>query len=212
MVSLSSSAAARIEPAVHEPLRAPLFGALVERMRAGGRWVVLDLGPAQAVTVAFCNTFRCRLDIADLPPELEALNHQEDPKLLSAQAESVLPEQHGETTDVVFCWDLLNYLQRPALTAIMDRIAARARTGSLVHALIVYSNTHMPAQPGRYYPWHDSADESGHEDQLVYMPLTSEQCDAPRYTPDDLAHCMRGYRVERAVLLNNGMQEFLFRL
>ena len=35
---------------------------------------------------------------------------------------------------------------------------------------------------------------------------------APRYTPEDFALCMPRYTVERARLLRNGMQEFLFRL
>lgn len=190
----------------------PLFGALVERMLEGGRWVIQDLGPAQSTTIAFCNRFRCRLDITDLPTDIAALNAEDDPKRLSALAKKLLPEQQYDATDVVFCWDLLNYLGRPALTAVMDRVAARAQAGCLIHALIVYSATHMPAYPGRYSPWLEQTEESGHADQLLYVPATQELSEAPRYTPDDLVHCLRGYRVERAVLLNNGMQEFLFRI
>lgn len=212
MVSRSSSAAEQTESAAPGILKAPLFGALAQRMLADGRWVIQDLGPAQAATVDFCNRFRCRMEIADLPMELAALNEETDPARLAALAERALPEPIQDQVNVVLCWDLLNYLQRPALTAIMERVAARARPGCLVHALIVYSATHMPVRPGRYYPWHDQTAESGLDDQLVYVPVTSEQCEAPRYTPDDLAHCLRGFRVERAVLLNNGMQEFLFRL
>ena len=48
------------------------------------------------------------------------------------------------------CWDLLNYLQRPALKALMARVAARSRPGTLVHALIAYSAPRMPARPDRY--------------------------------------------------------------
>jgi hypothetical protein len=34
--------------------------------------------------------------------------------------------------------------------------------------------------------------------------------DSPRYTPEILGQCMPLYRRERAMLLRNGMQEFLF--
>ena len=59
------------------------------------------------------------------------------------------------------------------------------------------------------------------------MPITEEQIDASLppaeataspsgggqvYTPEDFALCMPRYTVERARLLRNGMQEFLFRL
>ena len=80
----------------------------------------------------------------------------------------------------------------------------RARPGALVHSLIVYSSSRMPVSPSYYYP-----DE---HDCLINMPVTGEEREAPRYTPDDLSRCMPGYRVERGMLLNNGMQEFLFRL
>lgn len=212
MVSHSSAAAEQAESTDPGILNAPLFGTLAERMLADGRWVIQDLGPAQAATVDFCNRFRCRLEIADLPTELAVLNEETDPARLAVLAERALPKPVQDPVDVVLCWDLLNYLQRPALTAIMERVAARAHSGCLVHALIVYSATHMPVHPGRYYPWHDQTDEDAHDDQLVYVSATSKQREAPRYTPDDLAHCLRGFRVERAVLLNNGMQEFLFRL
>ena len=48
--------------------------------------------------------------------------------------------------------------------------------------------------------------------QLSHFGLMPAVRMAPRYTPEDLAHCLPRYRVERARLLRNGMQEFLFRL
>jgi len=35
---------------------------------------------------------------------------------------------------------------------------------------------------------------------------------APRYSPEDLGKSMGGFLIDRARLLSNGMQEFLFRL
>lgn len=173
-------------------------------MRAGGRWVILDLGPAHAATIQYLNEFRCRLDIADMPAWLHRFNDDSEEIQPDDVAESMLPAGGNEPTDVVFCWDLLNYLDRQALMAVTRRIAARARPGALVHSLIVYSSSRMPVSPTLYYPAQD--------DYLISTLATSEEREAPRYTPDDLARCMPGYRVERAMLLNNGMQEFLFRL
>ena len=34
----------------------------------------------------------------------------------------------------------------------MSRVAARTRPGTLVHALIVYAETHMPERPGHFAP------------------------------------------------------------
>lgn len=213
MADFFNAVAEKIEPAALNVLRAPLFGTLVEQLRTGGRWVILDLGQARSATVKLLNHFHCRLDIVDLSTGLNALNTQKDPVLLKEQIEAMLPACRNETTDVVLCWDLLNYLQKPALTKVMECIATRARRGTLVHALIVYSSKRMPIHPGIYFPDSDDlSNDAGNFDRLVNMSVTSEECDAPQYTPDDLKRCMHGYYIERAVLLGNGMQEFLFRI
>lgn len=185
------------------PLRAPLFAALIARLRAADRCVVLDLGAAQAGTIALLNEFRCRLDIADLGASLERLAAEHDPDELDTLIESLLPRPR-EPADAVLCWDLLNYLPRPALGILLEHTAARSRPGTLVHALIAYSSARMPAQPGQY--------AAMGETQLAPTAPGAAERAAPRYTPQDLARCLPGYHIERAMLLRNGMQEFLFRL
>ncbi len=212
MPELELSAAGRPQKNSADTLRAPLFTTLVSQLRGDKRAVILDLGAPRAGTIAFCSRFPCRLDIADLAPDIEALNSEQDSAELARLAEAVLPEARKESADVVLCWDLLNYLRRPALTALMQRVAARSHTGTLVHFLIVYSNSSMPARPGAFSPVF-SADSQADEDlRLVNVPATDEECTAPGYTPETLGRCLRGYRMERAMLLSNGMQEFLFRV
>lgn len=210
MVDSASSAAEKIEPSASNTLKAPLFASLVGQMDAGDRWTILDLGPAHTTNIAFFGQFRCRLDIVDLPVELEALNAQEDPGQLRGQIDAVLPFSRSQPTDVVLCWDLLNYLRRPVLNAFMSNVVTRTRPGSLIHALIAYSSPRMPAQPGPYYI-SQGTDDDDTDNRLKHVSVTREECEAPRYTPDDLTHCIRGFHVERAMLLSNGMQEFLLR-
>ena len=183
---------------------APLFRSLAESLPARERWVVLDLGAARTQTVALFGQYNSRLDIADLADEVNGLNALSDPKLTRSAVEALLPKCNDEATDLVLCWDIMNYLERPALSAVMSRIAARSRSGSLVHALIFYSDTHMPARPGCYVPQEDYS--------LLDVATALDERAAPRYSPDDLLQCLTGYSIERAMLLSNGMQEFLFRL
>lgn len=204
MISWRGHAGARAEIERPATFNAPLFRSVAERLDTGERWVLLDLGAAHRQTVAFFSQYRCRLDVADLGEGLEELNAESDPGLLEDAAESLLPVRHDETTDIVLCWDVLNYLELPALSAVMSRVAARARTGTLVHALIVYSDRYMPAQPGNYIPLDDG--------NLFDLSAYHDERQAPRYTPVDLKSCFKGYVLDRAVLLSNGMQEFLFRL
>jgi hypothetical protein len=185
-------------------LNAPLFQSLIERLRGAGRCVVLDLGAARPETLRLFSEFPCRLDIVDLADGLEQLNAEQTPRGFRERAESLLPSRRREATDVVLCWDLLNYLNRPALSMLMECIAARGRRGTLAHALVFYSARKMPVRPSTFYPID--------EQHLTSLAPAQAERDAPRYTPEDFTLCMPRYTVERARLLRNGMQEFLFRL
>jgi hypothetical protein len=184
-------------------VNAPLFRRLLELQSADRRAVILDLGPARTETVALFSQFRCRLEFADLGDGCGQLNAETDPLQLQQMVESLLPRRRREPADVVLCWDLLNYLQRPALKTLMAGVAARSRPGTLVHALIAYSAPRMPARPDRYAALPDG--------RLLVRRTTGADCASPRYTPEDLRHCLPDYAVESAMLLKNGMQEFLLR-
>jgi hypothetical protein len=165
----------------------------------------LDFGTARTEIVGLLSRFRCRLEIAELADGIETLNASDlGPQELRSRAEALLPTRRQEPTDLVFCWDLLNYVSRPALSALMECVAARSRRGTLVHALIYYSAPLMPARPSCFVP-------VGDQRVLNVKPQPLER-KAPRYSPEDLQLCMPRYEVDRARLLRNGMQEFLFRL
>jgi hypothetical protein len=116
----------------------------------------------------------------------------------------MLPPPRDELVDIVLCWDILNYLTRPSIRALMDGIARRCHAGSLVHALIVYSAPRMSSRPGRYVPTDDG--------RVLNVSGSGSQIESPRYSPEDLSLAMPRFTVERAMLLRNGMQEFLFRM
>lgn len=190
------------KPSAPAALKAPLFGVLTERMdNDEQRTLVLDLGSVRGATIRLLNQFRCRLQVEALSESLIALNTVGEFVDLPSAVARLLPEQLQ--ADVVLCWDLPNYLGPPALTALMQGLQARLQPGTRVHMLICYSASRMPAQPGNYSPQS--------RDHLVFAPVTQEECDSPRYTPKSLAECMPGFVSEKAMLLKNGMQEFVFR-
>lgn len=188
---------------VPAPVNAPLFRRLVQSLSDERRSVVLDLGAARPELVAQLTPFRCRLDIADVADGLADLDAETDPALLREKAEALLPRAAGEPADIVLCWDVLNYLRRPALSALMTVVGARMRPGAFAHVLIIYSGTRMPDRPSSFSPLPDG--------RLVETVTTTAERNAPRYSSDDLRLAMRGYTAESVMLLKNGMQEFLFR-
>ncbi len=149
----------------------------------------------------------CRVEIADLAHfgGIDQLNTAEPGPALARAADSLLPvPPAGDAFDLVFLWDLPNYLTLDALSALMNTIGQRARPGALVHALICYAARDMPEHPGRYVPTADS--------ELMDLSASSATVAAPRYSPEELGNCMCHFEIDRARLLSNGMQEFLFQL
>jgi hypothetical protein len=188
-------------------LNAPLFRLLADQLDAAGRCIVLDLGAASTPMLSLLGRSRCRVEIADLACDggIDRMNAEAPADVLVTVAESLLPK-HGadDAVDLVFCWDMLNYLKPDAISALMRVIATRARPDTLAHALIVYSERSMPDRPGRFVPTDDL--------KLVNHAAQAAMIAAPRYSPELLGRIMGRFAIESARLLANGMQEFLFRL
>ena len=202
------SATARAHIDKPTAVKAPLFRLLEDQLDAPQRRaVVLDLGAASTPMLAFLGEYRSRVQIADLTDNggLERLNDPEaSPAVLAETARSLLPTHDGKAIDIVYCWDTLNYLNTAGISALMEAITERGRPGTLAHALIMYADRMMPAHPAFFVPTP--------ERRLFNKNPATGETNAPRYSPEDLGRVMGGFAIERAVLLANGMQEFLFRL
>ena len=201
------SATARARHDRPETVKAPLFDQMIGQLEADRRWVVLELGGASTELLDVLSGFLTRVEIADMQGcgGLDMLNAATEVEEIEKLAELVLPRTaSGEPIDVVLCWDLLNYLQPPAIDALARAIEARARPGTLAHGLVVYSDIDMPVTPRRFRPTADR--------HLREITDTTGTVKAPRYSPETLSRTMGNFSIERAMLLANGMQEFLFRL
>lgn len=196
-----------VPPASTTTFHAPLFHDLVAGLDEKKRHVMLDLGTASTSMLALLGRSRCRVEIADLAyfGGVNRLNGTEPGPALAGVAESLLPNRlSDDAIDHVYCWDLPNYLTLNALSALMVAIGRRARPGALAHALIFYADRDMQEYPGRFVPTPDG--------ELIHHSLASKAIAAPRYSPEDLGKGMGRFVIDRARLLGNGMQEFLFRL
>ncbi|MDJ0926518.1 MAG: hypothetical protein QNJ73_02615 [Gammaproteobacteria bacterium] len=197
-----STARVKSPAGMPEAFNAPLFRKAVEQLDQERRCVVLDLGAAHTDTIALFSEYRCRLEIADIADGLGSLAEITDD--LEQRAEALLPRAQQEPADLVLCWDLLNYLSLPAIRALSKRLSARGRPGMQLHCLIVYAATNMPVTPCPFIPQPDRS--------LLQLAADPNEIQAPRYSPEALGDALLGYTVDRAMLLGNGMQEFLFRL
>lgn len=184
-------------------VRCPLFESIIERFDVERRIVVCDLGAARRGTVALFGEFRCRLEILALPDLLAPLKACESPREAEELVRDRVPSGSDEPIDAMLCWNLLNYLSPELIAAVMAVLAGRLASGGFAHALIEYSSLQMPARPGVISP-----NGAG---QLLIESDDDNLCPAPRYSLGALEKCLSGLKSERAMLLGNGMQEYLFR-
>lgn len=182
-----------------EHVRVPLLAQLLAPATLITRCVWVDAGRAQSGLIDRLTGTPGRLIVADLPRALEdhaAGWHLPDNGL----AEAVW----SEPVDRFLYWDLLNYMQKDQLAELSVSIASRASVNCTIHALIQYSRTTMTEAPACF----NLADDL----QLQVTESGQRETSTPRYSPKALEKAMPELRVERTMLLNNGMQEFLFSL
>lgn len=200
-------ASRRVPPTSAATFHAPLFHDLVDGLDAAERHVALDLGAASTEMLALLGRSRSRVEIADLAHfgGVDRLNAAEPGAALANAAETLLPNRRtDDPIDLVFCWDLPNYLSLKSLSALMTAIAHRSGHRALAHALIFYAGNDMNEHPGRFVPTPDG--------ELSDRGAAKATIAAPRYSPEDLGKNMGGFAIDRVRLLSNGMQEFLFQL
>jgi hypothetical protein len=116
----------------------------------------------------------------------------------------VAPSSWDRAVDRVLVWDLLDYLAATEIRELGEQLSSHLSPSGRVHALVHYSTPGMPAHPGK---WRFDRDGALHS-----ATVSGEMVPAPRHSPKALEKAMLRFRVERTVLLNNGMQEFLLRL
>lgn len=198
----SASPAHAVNRSADEPFPSPLFRDVAARFNRTERRVILELGATSAGTLDLLEGKRCRLLVADAAPALCELSERpvkSDP--LRQRLETLLFDAGEEKIDTVLCWDLLNYLSPPLLTALAARLSAIMAPEGVVHAYIHSAQTAMPSRPQRYSPLG--------ADLVVRLGRDAADRTPPRYSAWDLEKHGIGLRVERSMLLRNGMQEYL---
>ena len=183
-----------VEPEIHRSLALPaLFDAMSRRPKLN----VLDLGSAVGSNVEYLSPFGCKLTIEDLHASRSAETGELGPDFFS----KLLAVPEGTLFDIVFAWDLYNYLSRKEMGYLAAELRRLCRPGALAFALVWIHKT-IPAQPIRF--------RIQSPDQLLYERRTAVERPGPRFAPAELNQAMAGFQVDRSFLLRHGIQEYLF--
>jgi len=184
--------------------RSPSLEIICDQLAAPRKYSILDLGKPLSRNIEFFSHVSCTLHVEDLfeslialpPPEQNEGKNPYESRVTRALAHS--PETRF---DVIFGWDLFNYMHGDQIHALMKRLSGSCRSGTLL--FIVISN--MPTIPDRPARMTVSADG-----RVSYEPVSNGERANPRYTPLALERMMPGFRLLHSFLLGTAMQDYLF--
>lgn len=179
---------------------------LCQHLRPEKKYNILDLGSAWPGNIDFYSKYTNKLYVEDL---YETLSDQLSPELkngavgeASAASSDLLTYRGDAAFNLIFAWDLFNYLSRERLYEFMQELSKRCSRRAIIFAFIS-TRAQIPQRPLAY----KILDQKS---ILCGAPDSKEERMHPRYREAELLKIMSGFKVFKSFLLRNGMQEYLF--
>ena len=166
--------------------------------------VLLDLGPVVGSNVSFFGEqLGCKIFVEDLFADLD--RHARDGKLevFPAFLKKRLPQQAG-TVDGILCWDLIDYLDKPAAQELAAELTRVLRAEG---ALLGFFGSMQTASREIRYTKYIIADEF----TLKYRSYPAARGRQATLLNRDIIRLFSGLRVSDSFLLQNNLREILFR-
>jgi cytoskeletal protein CcmA (bactofilin family) len=160
---------------------------------------ILDLGPAVSSNIEKLSDYAGHIRVVDAAEALCAPIPDDDDWSPSPRVARLLPVEIGEF-ELVFVWDLLNYLRADVSDALVERLRHQCRPGTRLFALI-HEGATMPARPQVY--------EVRGRDLLLYRPRTHAEVPGPSLPPAEVERRLEGFRIEASFVLRHGIREYV---
>lgn len=164
--------------------------------------VLLDLGPVVGPNVSFLGEdLGCKIFVEDILSDLERFGKEKRlgdfPKFLETRL------THAEASvDGILCWDLLDYLEKPAAQVLGRRLVALLKPGG---SLLGFFATAPSTE--RSYTRHVIVDQN----TLEHRPYAGSLSKQPVIANRDVGRLFDGLRVIESFLLLTKTREILFR-
>lgn len=184
--------------------RSPSLRFICNHLAAERKHNILDLGTPSGSSMDFFARFPCTLYVEDLFESLLNLPvpaGDEHPDAWDLQVDRCLAHNREVRFDMIFAWDLINYMHVDLIHALMKRLSRSCRGGTLLY-IMISTAPKIPRRP---------ADISiTYEDRVRYHGEAPLDKPNPRYTPLKVERMMPGFRLLHSFLLGASLQEFLF--
>ena len=169
--------------------------------------MLLDLGPVAAGNLGFFGEhLGCKVHVEDLYADLERVARQGggDSAALVAMIDARFP-QPDASVDGILCWDLFDYLDKPAAQALARQLIRVLRPGGVIFAL--FASTRLPEGTSPFFTRYQVADPS----TLQYRTQPAIRGRGLPLQNRDFQRLFEPLRITEQFLLKHHVREVLFR-
>ena len=163
---------------------------------------LLDLAPVVGSNLNFFGDhLGCKVLIEDIYAEIERHTREQKLAELPAFLSSRFRQADG-SVDGILCWDLMDYLDRPAAQALADQLTRVLKPGG---ALLAFFGTAQPRDT--HYTRYIIVDDVN----LKHRPYPASRGRQATLANRDIIRLFERLRVSDSFLLQNNLREILFR-
>jgi hypothetical protein len=199
------AAEAALPPPPPPPFRSWALSDVLRRRQADRPWRILDLGSVNPNNLAFFTSRGATYAVEELHATVASCRTAGQLDVARMRALPDLLTFHSSARfDVVFAWDLLDFLGPGGAAVVGERLAPYCHSRSLVY-LAVSREPRIPAQPGRW--------EVVDGETMLHMPYTpGGVLPCPRFLDASLLRAFPAFKIHKSYLLKHGLQEYLLEL
>jgi SAM-dependent methyltransferase len=166
--------------------------------------LLLDLGPVVGHNVTFFGEqLGCKIFVEDIAAEIERYTRDGKLDQLAASFATRFPQADG-TFDGIVCWDVFDYLEKPAQQALAGQMARLLKPEGV---LLAFFNASEPKPGPAIYTKHIVHDGSS----LKHRPYPASRGKQKPILNRDIIRMFEPLRVAEQFLLKTNLREVLFR-
>lgn len=167
--------------------------------------VLLDLGPVVGSNVTFFGEqVGCKIIVEDLSKDIDRHVVQGKLEELPLFFDTRFP-QASETIDGILCWDVFDYLDRPAAERLARQLKRVLRPDGVLLAFFSTTDPRSTIHPT--YTKHVVVDRA----HLQYRPYTAARAKQRPLLNRDIQRLLEPLRITENFLLKTNLREVLFR-
>jgi len=191
-----------------ETINSPLLFEMVEKLSSHKKHKILDISQANNNSLTFFSDYWCKLfinntinSIHKLEPEQINTTHKWHRALVNVMG---FYKKDNTELDIIFLWDLPNYLEPDKLKGFIDYILPQCTNKTRLHMYIFNSELIIEA-PSNYQIM-------SNRKIAVYPQQHVNKINCPMYNLSDLKKILAPFNLDHSVMLSSGVQEYIFRL